>query len=141
MRTENILVAVDFEQASMRALDLGKRIAKAFGGTVTLVHVYQLPIYTYPGLEPTLLPGFHAEVAEAARGALERLSAEVSADRSLLHEGDPAAEILSAAKHVGATMIAMGTHGRRGLAHALLGSVAERVLRQSPVPVLTVRAP
>jgi nucleotide-binding universal stress UspA family protein len=49
-------------------------------------------------------------------------------------------EILTVARELGASMIAMGTHGRRGLAHAVLGSIAERVVRRSPIPVLTVRA-
>src|SRR5262245_5117490 len=69
-----LLVAVDFEQVSLKALELAKELAPKLGSEVVLVHVYQLPIYTYPGLEPTLVPGFHTEVMAAARRALEELA-------------------------------------------------------------------
>jgi len=134
-----LLVAIDFEEASRQAIDYAKQLAAPLGATLVLVHVYQLPVYTYPGLEPNILPGFHQEVTVAARGALEQLAADVSVDRSMLREGDAAGEILAAARECHASMIIMGTHGRRGLAHALLGSVAEKVIRQSDVPVLTLR--
>jgi nucleotide-binding universal stress UspA family protein len=138
--TTTLLVAVDFEEASRQAIDYAKQLAAPLGATLTLVHVYTLPIYTYPGLEPSILPGFHHEVTVAARRALDQLAQQVGVERSLLREGDTAVEILAAAKESGASMIIMGTHGRRGLAHALLGSVAEKVIRQSDVPVLTLRA-
>jgi nucleotide-binding universal stress UspA family protein len=137
----HVLIAVDFDDASHRAIDLGKELAKGLGADVTLVHVYHLPIYTYPGLEPTLLPGFTQEVTGAARHALEKLAAEVGVSRAILREGDPTTEILATAEDVGASMIVVGTHGRRGLSHVLLGSVAEKVVRSSRVPVLTVRVP
>jgi nucleotide-binding universal stress UspA family protein len=135
-----LLVAVDFEEASRQAIAYAKQLAAPLGATLALVHVYQLPVYTYPGLEPTILPGFHGEVTVAARRALEQLAADEGIERSLLREGDASTEILAAARECAATMIIMGTHGRRGLAHALLGSVAEKVIRQSDVPVLTLRA-
>ena len=87
-----------------------------------------------------LLPGFHAEVTAAAQRAVDQLSQQEGGLRTLLREGDPSVEILEAAKESGATMIVMGTHGRSGLAHLFLGSVAEKVVRKSPIPVLTVRA-
>jgi len=136
---EVILVPVDFEAASMKALDLAKQLAGKMGAEVVLVHVYQLPVYTYPGLEPALLPGFHTEVSAAAARAVEQLAAQQGV-RALLREGDPASEILAAALEVKATMIVMGTHGRRGFAHLFLGSVAEKVIRKSTTPVLTVRS-
>lgn len=137
----HVLIAVDFDDASRRAIELGKELAKALGADVTLVHVYHMPIYTYPGLEPTILPGFYTEVNTAAKRALEKLAAEVGVGRSILREGDPATEIIAAAEDVGAAMIVVGTHGRRGITHALLGSVAEKVVRSSNVPVVTVRVP
>ncbi|MCC6554853.1 MAG: universal stress protein [Polyangiaceae bacterium] len=137
---ETILVPVDFEPASMKAIELAKELAGKTGGEVVLLHVYQLPVYTYPGLEPALLPGFHAEVSAAAARAVEQLSAQTGGLRALLREGDPASEILAAATEHKATMIVMGTHGRRGIAHLFLGSVAEKVIRKASVPVLTVRA-
>jgi nucleotide-binding universal stress UspA family protein len=135
-----LLVAVDFEEASRRAIELAKELAAPLGAQVSLVHVYTLPVYTYPGLEPSILPGFHHEVTTAARRALDTLAEDVGIADAVLREGDPVTEILAAARERGATMIVMGTHGRRGFAHALLGSVAEKIIRQSEIPVLTVRA-
>lgn len=135
-----ILVPVDFEEASMKAIELAKDLGAKLGSEVVLLHVYQLPVYTYPGLEPTALPGFHAEVSAAASRAVQQLSAQTGGLRALLREGDPANEILAAAEDEKVRMIVMGTHGRRGLAHLFLGSVAEQVIRKSNIPVLTVRA-
>jgi nucleotide-binding universal stress UspA family protein len=84
---------VDFEAASLKALELAKDLAGKLGAKVVLVHVYQLPVYTYPGLEPTLLPGFHAEVSAAASRALETLAAQAGVPHTLLREGDPATEL------------------------------------------------
>lgn len=136
-----ILVPVDFEPASYKAIELAREMGGKIGAEVVLVHVYQLPVYTYPGLEPALLPGFHAEVSAAAARAVDKLSAETGGLRTLLREGDPATEILAAADELRPAMLIMGTHGRRGIAHLFLGSVAEKVIRKAPVPVLTVRAP
>ena len=135
-----IVVPTDFEAASMKALELAKSLAGHVGAEVVLVHVYALPVYTYPGLEPALMPGFTSEVMGAARRALEQLGAEQGGLRTVLREGDAATEILDVAKDLGARFIVMGTHGRKGLSHLFLGSVAERVVRRSPVPVMTVRA-
>jgi nucleotide-binding universal stress UspA family protein len=135
-----IVVPIDFEKASEKALATAKDLASKLGGEVVLVHVYQLPVYTYPGLEPTLLPGFHTEVAAAAKRAVEQAAGQAGVARAVLREGDPAAEILAAAEELGASMIVMGTHGRTGIAHLFLGSVAEKVIQKSPIPVLTVRA-
>jgi len=97
-------------------------------------------VYTYPGLEPSLMPGFHAEVTSAAERAVSSLAQSEGNVRAVLRQGDPATEILAAADELKVSMIVMGTHGRQGLAHLILGSVAERVLRKSNVPVLSVRA-
>lgn len=136
-----LLVAVDFEEASRRAIELAKQLAAPLGAHLAIVHVYTLPVYTYPGLEPSILPGFHAEVTTAARRAIEAFSRDVGIPDAILREGDLVAEILAAARERSASMIIMGTHGRHGLSHALLGSVAEKIIRQSDVPVLTVRVP
>jgi nucleotide-binding universal stress UspA family protein len=134
-----ILVPIDFETASTSALGIAKDLASRLGGEVIILHIYQLPVYTYPGLEPSLMPGFHAEVTAAAERAVSAL-AQAEGCRAMLREGDPATEILAAADELKVSMIAMGTHGRKGLAHLILGSVAEKVLRKSNVPVLSVRA-
>jgi nucleotide-binding universal stress UspA family protein len=141
MADDVILIPTDFEEASRRALAFGKDLAAKLGCEVVLLHVYQLPVYTYPGLEPAVLPSFVNELSQAAQRALDTLANEAAVKRALLREGDPATEILSAVDELSPRMVIMGTHGRRGLAHILIGSVAERVVRRSPVPVLTMRAP
>lgn len=135
-----ILVGVDFEEASRKAIAVAKEIAGPLGAEIALVHVYAVPVYTYPGLEPTLLPGFQPQVVNAAKRALEELSSSVGAPRAMLREGDPAQAVLAAADELDARMIVVGTHGRRGLTHLLLGSVAEKIVRSAKVPVLTVRS-
>jgi nucleotide-binding universal stress UspA family protein len=141
MASNVILVAVDFEEGSRRALELAKQLARGLGAEIALVHVYALPVYAYPGLDPVVFPTVIAQVTEAARRALDDLARTEGVTRAVLRGGDTASEILVAARELGATMIALGTHGRKGIVHALLGSIAERVVRQSPIPVLTVRAP
>jgi nucleotide-binding universal stress UspA family protein len=134
-----ILVPVDFEDGSRKALELAKELAKGLEAEVALVHVYAIPVYTYPGLNPTAVPGLYAEVTGAAQQALDEISRTSGVARAVLRGGDAATEILAAARELGATMIAMGTHGRSGLMHVLMGSVAEQVVRRSPVPVVTVK--
>jgi nucleotide-binding universal stress UspA family protein len=146
MGEKPILVAVDFEEASRRALLIAQEIGRGLGAPIALVHVYRLPVYTYPSIEPVPVPpptAFAPEIAAEAQKALSTFAASygLSPDLTFVREGEPADEILEAAAAIGARMIAMGTHGRRGLAHALLGSVAEHVVRRSRVPVLTVRVP
>src|SRR5690349_5412700 len=87
-----ILVPVDFEGGSDRALALAKELGAALGAEVVLVHVQQLPLYTYPGLEPAVLPTYNAEIAAAAQRALDELARTSGGLRAVLRQGDPAAE-------------------------------------------------
>jgi nucleotide-binding universal stress UspA family protein len=135
-----IVVAVDFEKASLKALEVAKELGRAMGAEVVIAHVYQVPMFTYPGLEPALLPTFNAEISTAAKRAVEELSASQEGLRAVLREGDPSTELLAVASELKARMLVMGTHGRSGFAHLFLGSVAEKVMRHSTIPVLTVRA-
>jgi nucleotide-binding universal stress UspA family protein len=138
--SHTILVPLDFEAPSDKALALAKELAPKLGAKVSLLHIYSTPVYTYPGLDPTLAPSLYAEISEAARKAIE---ARAEAEGGLpweLREGDPAAEILAAIDKTHPQLVIMGTHGRRGFAHAFLGSVAEKVVRKSEAPVMTVHA-
>jgi nucleotide-binding universal stress UspA family protein len=135
-----ILVAIDFETASMHALELAREMAPRLDAEVVLLHVCPLPIVTYPGLEPTAMPTLHTEVAMAARRALQQTADDQGGLRAVLRQGDPAQEIVAEAEAMRPALLVLGTHGRKGLGHLLLGSVAEKVVRQSPVPVLTVRS-
>jgi nucleotide-binding universal stress UspA family protein len=134
-----ILVPVDFEEGSQRALELAKELARELCAEIALVHVYSLPVYSYPTLDAGVFPTVVAQITSAAQQALDDFARSVNISRTILRGGETATEILAAAQELHATMIAMGTHGRGGIVHALLGSIAERVVRRSPVPVLTVR--
>ena len=141
-----ILVPTDFGEAASRALNLAVDVSRKFGGSLFLVHAYEVPVALaapYPGLPP-LPAGYLDSFREAAQARLDRALAELRKEFpeavGVLRSGAPWEEILEVAKEKSATLIVMGTHGRRGLKHALLGSVAEKVVRLSPVPVLTVRA-
>lgn len=135
-----ILVPIDFEEASMRALAKARELAGRLGLEVMLMHTYTLPIAIYPGFEPIMAPDLSDQIASAARRSLEALAAEQGGLRSELRCGDPAAEILEVIDERSPELVVMGTHGRKGLARLVLGSVAEKVVRSSHAPVLMVRA-
>ena len=141
---KKILCPVDFSDASRSALQVASELARRFDGEVTVFHAYPLPGYTLP--EGTVLPatGMLQELAEQTDALLARWKAEAIADgaprvSSGKSVGEPAAEIVAAAEEGRYDAIVVGTHGRTGLAHVLLGSVAERVVRRAPMPVVTVR--
>lgn len=135
---KHILVPTDFGEPAQAALDVALSLASSADAKLTLFHAYAflMPIYS----EAAWVPG--AEIERDARQALDEALSKVkkiySKTESALTCGDPALEILRAATKLGADLIVIGTHGRRGLSRVLLGSVAEKVVRLSPVPVLTV---
>ncbi len=117
-------------------------LAGKYRASLTLVHVCEIPAYGYSGMQ---LGGtdFFTPLREAARRHLDdemrELRKTVPEATGILRIGIPAQEILQTMNETHADLVVMGTHGRRGLEHLLLGSVAEKVVRMSPVPVLTVR--
>lgn len=144
LNVRTILVPVDFEEASERALLAAADLAKTFGAKLLIVHAYELPFYPYPGAAPTLGNDLPKAIRDAATGGLDALVARIK-DQSpnaeaFLRLGPPADEILAVAREKKVDLIVMGTHGRRGVSHALLGSIAEKVLRRSEIPVLTLHA-
>jgi len=138
----HLLVPLDFEEPSQHALEAAIELARRFGSQLTLLHVYEVPSYVYaqPG---TLGVDLAGPIADAAREVLEKTLREaqtkVAGAKAQLRRGAPATEILAAVADVRPDLVVMGTHGRKGVRHALLGSVAEKVVRHSPVPVLTLR--
>jgi nucleotide-binding universal stress UspA family protein len=145
MRGHRILVPTDFSPAAEMAFDTAIELARAFAGTVVLMHTYGIPSYAYPGLEGLAAAEFMTALERAARDALNkavvaRKGVEIPI-ATALYCGVPWEQILLAVREHEIGLVVMGTHGRRGIAHALLGSVAERIVRMSPVPVLTVRPP
>jgi nucleotide-binding universal stress UspA family protein len=135
-----ILVPVDLEPASMRALEVAKELAPRLGATVVALHVYTLPRFAYPGFTPVIPPALNEDITAAARKAIEAVGAAQGV-QVLLSEGDAATEILAAIEEKRPRLVIMGTHGRHGLSRLMLGSVAEKVMRKSTVPVMTIRMP
>jgi nucleotide-binding universal stress UspA family protein len=138
---KHILVPVDFSPASDRALDKAVQLAQAFDARITLLHIWSLPAVGYAeGLAWPI-----DDLQQAAREALGDVYAKTvklhpNTD-SVLLEGNEWKQILETVKNRGCDLVVMGTHGRRGLPRLLLGSVAEKVVRLSTVPVLTVSLP
>lgn len=137
----HVLVATDFSQCSERALELGIKMADALGAQLTIVHVWDVPAYVYTN--PAFIPS--DVVTPIVDAAKDQLNDAVAAARALvpnagamLRQGVAWREILAARDELDADVIVIGTHGRTGLAHVFLGSVAEHVVRAAPVPVLTV---
>jgi len=139
-----VLVPVDFSEHSDRALKYATGLAKSFGATLHLVHVYPASAYVAPPLlpGPVVVGQFRDQSQKAFDEFLERARRENEVEIvGTLLEGVPHVEILRMADEVHADLIVMGTHGRTGLEHLLLGSIAERVVRNSEVPVITVPRP
>jgi nucleotide-binding universal stress UspA family protein len=146
-----ILVATDFSEDSQRALTYAEELARKFSSEIVLLHVDQplAPVMVSPELGPALDMGAMSRIAEEQRVLAQReLDKTVTRirdgglkARSMLKVGSPFLEIITTAQSEGADLIVLGTHGRSGLAHVLLGSVAERVVQKSPCPVLTIRHP
>lgn len=143
---KKILVATDFSAAADAALDYALGLAAALDATVYLLHAYQLPIgfVAFPPGAPVPSADIASRIVDSAH---EDLAACVAKHKDttvelvpMLEQADPREAVLNAAKEVSADLVIMGTHGRHGIARALIGSVAEAVVRTSPVPVMTLHA-
>jgi nucleotide-binding universal stress UspA family protein len=136
-----ILIAVDDQPLSARAAELGAELARALGGEVALIHVNPDGFPGDTGLPPQQLI---AEAQEESKRLLAGFRGRLSLPASTLEfvqKGAPAETIARAAAEWGADLIVIGSHGRTGVRRALLGSVAEGVMRKAPCPVLVARAP
>lgn len=140
-----ILVPVDFSETSDYALEYALDMASRLGAEVHLLHVYQLPMYALPDGALVTGPDFATNLSDTLQKELDQLVGRYASRgvklETHLTEGVPHNEIERVAKERGVGLIVMGTHGRGGIQHFLLGSVAERTVRSAPVPVLTVRKP
>ena len=142
---KTVLVPTDFSAASESALRYGKAMAERFGATLHIVHVMEdLLAHAWAAeVYVSSMPQLRDEIEKESRQRLDTLlpDAERKAFRAetALLAGNPFLEIIRYAKAHNVDLIVMGTHGRGPIAHMLLGSVAEKVVRKSPCPVLTVR--
>jgi universal stress protein A len=137
-----ILVPTDFSECAKRSLEHAVELASKLSASLLLTHVYLPPIVYMPEgvwAMPNGMASLHAQLEQA----LQKLAAQTRqlssrpADIALV-EGEPAKEIVKAARTHGCDLIVIGTHGRSGLGHLVLGSVAEKVVRNASCPVLTV---
>jgi nucleotide-binding universal stress UspA family protein len=141
-RFRHILVPVDLEGPPQEALEVAVDLALTFDARLTLIHAWEVPAAAYAAM--TYVPddfwtAIKHVATEQLKSAVESVRKRLPRAESILAKGPPAHQILAAADRTKADLIVMGTHGRRGISHVLLGSVAEKVVRLSPVPVLTIR--
>jgi nucleotide-binding universal stress UspA family protein len=146
VRIKRILVPFDFGEPAERALDFAQRLAPTFGASVEALYVVPyLPNAALPipelGAIPLAAQSVDDMVSDAETRLHEALAPEDTRHRYLrktVEVGDPRAQIVAHAAAAGIDLIVMGTHGRTGATRFLLGSVAERVVREAACPVLTI---
>ena len=140
---KRILCPIDFSETSEHALRYAIDLASRLGADVRMVHAYQLPTYALPDGALLARPDFVQELTTELQKQLDELIHRYSGHgvdlEGKIVEGLAFSEVSRVAKEEGADLIVMGTHGRTGMKHLLLGSVAERVVRTAEIPVLTVR--
>jgi nucleotide-binding universal stress UspA family protein len=131
-----ILVPTDFSPASDNALRYARALAAKFGAALEVLHV----------LDNDFLRAVVTDPHDVEMGALKKVQSLLTAGERergamalVMRSDDPADEIVSYARSTPIDLIVMGTHGRHGVAHLLMGSVAEKIVRDAPCPVMTVR--
>jgi len=148
MTLHKILVPVDFSPCSEAALHHAAALAERFDAHIDVLHVWEAPkvvtmelVIPHPDSEHVLAELAHKHAEQAMQQFLRGFEKEPVLAKGRLETGDPCETILRIASAEGYDCIVMGTHGRHGLLHLLMGSVAEKVVRRSPCPVLTIRLP
>jgi len=142
----NILVPVDYSENSKASVKFAAELAQNLGSTLEILHVWDKPNYVSDAVMVRRADQEHCSLAELIRESAERDMTEFLASVALpvtlsvkhrLASGEPASTLVAELKKGNHDLVIVGTHGRTGLAHMLLGSVAEKLIRLSPVPVLT----
>jgi nucleotide-binding universal stress UspA family protein len=139
---KTILYATDFSADARPAFEVACALASERGSRLVVLHVERPPLATLGGTAgvPPLPNEYDRERLWEELKGIQPACAGVAVEHRLEY-GDPAAVILQTAQEIDADLIVMGTHGRTGLRRLLMGSVAERVVRKGPCPVLTLRSP
>jgi universal stress protein A len=137
-----ILVAHDFGKVSDAALDYGLGLGRRLGAQITVVHAYEVPTFGAP--EVLVLSSNWTKQCEiVARQALDKVATHARERgfgvESMLREGRAWREVVAAAEETNADLVVVGSEGRHGVTPHLLGSVAEKIVRMAPCPVLVVR--
>jgi universal stress protein A len=142
MLPKNILVPTDFGDGSSEAVAYAAELAAKLGATLHLIHAIPIPTMGVPELGVAITASVMDELVQENQQRLDALAdaqrIRTAVGEVMLKTGDARDAINAAAKEIGADLIVMGTHGRKGIVRALLGSVAETVVRSAPCPVLTV---
>jgi nucleotide-binding universal stress UspA family protein len=139
---KKILCPIDYSECSAKALRYAAGLALKDSSRLYLMHVIDKRIYEYEEPMYEALP--RPDEARLKEKLTESIPKEIRSDinvETIVTAGIPANEIINAAREKEVDVIVMGTHGRTGIAHAVMGSVAENVVRSAPCPVLTVRHP
>jgi nucleotide-binding universal stress UspA family protein len=141
-----VLCPVDFSDSTQRVLDVGLAMADRFCAKLHLVHVWRLPtVGVLDGVSMMPSPGDIELLTTSLKEELHQAAKTVARPRETVEthlvQGDAATQIVEVAAKTGCDLIVMGTHGRTGLPHLVMGSVAEHVLRRARVPVLVVPMP
>ncbi len=140
---KKIAVPVDFTDVAPFVARYAKDFAKSLNAEVVLIYILE-DLSAYEGLyvDAKTLTGLEAKLREGARASMEEFVKEHFADydrvRTVIEKGDVVEGIIEVAKKEGADLIIIGTHGRKGLDRILFGSVAEGVIKNSPIPVLSL---
>jgi nucleotide-binding universal stress UspA family protein len=140
---KKVLCPIDFSEPARAAMKVAVEVCQQFGAELVLFHSYELPGYTLPEGSVVASPKMLQDLADQAEGHLaewRRMAEGMGATRVATEKGvgEPAYEIIELARQGGFDLVVVGTHGRTGLRHAILGSVAERVVRRAACPVLTI---
>ncbi len=145
---KRILVPTDFGEQADAALNYGRELARTFGASLSVLHVCENILTRGFGVEGyvTSYPELQRDLEEAAQKQLDKTITdedrrELRVEPIVITSNAPAYAIVNYARETSVDLIVMGTHGRGAVAHLLVGSVAERVVRTAPCPVLTVRQP
>ncbi len=148
MRIQSILVATDFSECSAAAETYAAELAGTLGAKLRVVHIFNPLVYVMPETIMLTHPDWVDETRRSLEASLKntvtRLQALPGAPKAIdskVVNGVPHQALCEEATRDGHDLLIIGTHGRSGLAHMFIGSVAERVVRHAPIPVLTVRTP
>jgi nucleotide-binding universal stress UspA family protein len=140
---KTIVASTDFSENADHALQYASELGKKFGAKILLVHVVAYPIYPVSYEITVDVATLRNELETAAKKMIEERAAKLRTAgvevECVVEVGTAFVEIIRTARHRGADLIIISTHGWSGMKHLLLGSTAERVVRKAPCPVLTVK--